>query len=67
MNLIPQIVLPFAFASLIQNILMVSQFSEEGFMIIVGTLIGWHLFITKTSRGKMVFYSWTQKVPNENL
>lgn len=67
MKLIPQVILPCAFASLIQNVLMVSQFSNEGLMVFVGTLIGWHVFVNKTHRGKLVFDSWTQKVTNEEL
>lgn len=65
MSLIPQIVLPLAFASLIQNILFINANSTEGFITFAITMIGWHLFVNKTARGKMVYDAWVIKVNHE--
>lgn len=65
MSLIPRIVIPLAFASLIQNILFITANSTEGLITFVMTMISWHLFVNKTARGKMVFDAWVAEVNHE--
>ena len=65
MSLIPQIVIPLAFASLIQNILFINANSTEGFITFAITMIGWHFFVNKTGRGQMVYDAWVTKVNHE--
>lgn len=65
MSLIPQIIIPLAIASLIQNILFINANSTEGFISFAIIMIGWHFFVNNTARGKMVYDAWVAKVNHE--
>ncbi len=58
MRLIPQIVIPLAFASLVQNLSSISERSSAGAIIVFLSFLFWHLFVSRTRRGQMVFDAW---------
>jgi len=58
MSLIPQIIIPLAFASLIQHLFSISDRSSAGAIIVLLSFFSWHLFVGRTRRGQMVFDAW---------
>lgn len=66
MRFIPQIVLPFAIASLIQEILGIHSKSAEGSFVFLITLLGWYYFVNKTARGRMVYDAWVVDIPGDS-